>query len=185
VKFNDVRVPKNGTSSSFGWIDALAAFFDAFLNTCDVRGNISDVLVNICGESGNISDALVNICGVSGNISDALVSICDVSGNISDALVNICDVRGNISDVLVNICAGQPGILPPRAGKHRRDCRCLQRMLPEGRAAWMWRVQGGGSRKGAVRAKPEMWYRFRSCECAAFTPPAGGRGKAVSRCRAS
>jgi hypothetical protein len=149
-KFIDVRVPKNGTSSSFGCIDALAAFFDAFPNICDVRGNISDALVNIC----------------------------DVSGNISDALANI-------SDVLVNICAGQPGILPPRAGKHRRDCRCLQRMLPEGRAAWMWRVQGGGSRKGAVRAKPEMRYRFRSCECATFTPPAGGRGKAVSRCRVS
>jgi hypothetical protein len=25
--------------------------------------------------------------------------------------------------------------------------------LPEGRATWMWLVQGGGSRKGAIRAK--------------------------------
>jgi hypothetical protein len=45
----------------------------------------------------------------------------------------------------------QASALPPLAGKHRQDCRCLQRMLPGGRATWMWRVQGGGSRKGASR----------------------------------
>ena len=40
--------------------------------------------------------------------------------------------------------------LPPRAGKHRQDSRCLQRMLPEGRATGKWRVQGAEGGRGQV-----------------------------------
>src|SRR5438445_10787694 len=46
---------------------------------------------------------------------------------------------------------------PCAAGKHRQDCRCWQRTLPEGRATSMWRVQGApaltkdGAKGGALR----------------------------------
>ena len=157
---------------------------DALVDICDVSDNISDALVNIFEVSGNAPDALVNICDASDNISDALVNICDVSGNAPDALVNICDVGGTIFGRARRAC-GSTWNPSPACGQTSAGLPMLPRMLPEGRAIWMWRVQGGGSRKEAVRAKPEKWYRSKVANAPPFTPSAGGRGKVVSRCRVS
>ena len=48
---------------------------------------------------------------------------------------------------------------PCEAGKHRQDCRCLQRMLPAGRATWMWRAQAPRSGEGGALEEEKIYNK--------------------------
>ena len=75
-------------------------------------------------------------------------------------------------------------LLPPLAGKHRQDCRCLQRTLSEGRATGRWRVQGAEGGRGE-RGKAALLLAFHADRRAppsalrAASPTAQGKRKRV------